>query len=150
MYAYLEFEFRKRVKILVADNDREHRDKTEKRKASRREHMQKKRASEAFRKMEKKRAKILVADNDTEQRDKAEKCKASKREHMQRKRANAANRKTENKISDTETNGSGDTTKTVKLLDTDNDTIVDAECMVNQFHDDIRCGPEYICTWCDQ
>lgn len=101
-------------------------------------------------KWKKKRAKILVADNDTEQRDKAEKCKASKREHMQRKRANAANRKTENKISDTKTNGSGDTTKTVKLLDTDNDTIVDAECMVNQFHDDIRCGPEYICTWCDQ
>ena len=63
---------------------------------------------------------------------KAEKRKAAKREHMQRKRANAANKKTENKMSETETNGSADTTKTMKLLDTDDhDTIVDTECLFN-------------------
>ena len=95
--------------------------------------------------------KILVDDNDTVHKVKAEKCKAAKREHMQRKRANAANKKTENKMSETETNGSADTTKTMKLLDTDDhDTIVDTECLFNRFHDNIRCGPEYICTCCDQ
>ena len=58
-------------------------DKFEKRKASKREYIQTKRANEAYREMEnRKRAKILMVDDDTDRRDKAEKRKASKREHF--------------------------------------------------------------------
>ena len=164
--AYRETE-NKKVKISAAEDAPDKRDKIEKRRASKRAYMQKQRANAAYRETENKKAKISAGGNVPEKtvehtpdnRDKVEKRRASKRAYMQKQRATKAYRERErrskhnakNLLSECveKTNGSISNRHEETLPEANNDASSHT-CMVSMFHENIRYGPEYMCTCCDQ
>ena len=104
-------------------------DKAEKRKASKRECIQKKRAQT----LNPKRLKLSEVDR-------AEKHKASKREHMRKKRQNMQ-----------KMNKQKNANSCSAVLPSCGENYANScTSMVAKFHKNISCGPEYICTCCDQ
>ena len=154
----------------ISEDTPDKRDKIEERRASKRAYMQKQRANAAYRETENKKAKISAGGNiinvpektvehTPDNRDKVEKHRASKRAYMQKQRATKAYRERErrskhnakNLLSECleKTNGSISNRHGETLPEANNDASSHT-CMVSMFHENIRYGPEYICTCCDQ
>ena len=124
----------------------------EKQKTRKRHYIRKKRLDTAYTEIEnikrRKTQPISEADKNT-------KRKAYMKQLMQKKQANAEFRRKENKRKrdkaklrkgNTNTNTCNATAKKMST-DNNNDT---SNKIIDQFHKNIRCGPEYICTCCDQ
>ena len=157
-----EFMQKKRAKAVnkVKDNHKRLKlsevDKKENREASKREFMQTKRAK-AVNKVKENHKRLKLSQD-----DKAQKGKGSKKEFMQKKRAKAVNKVKDNherlKLSEVDKAKIRKASKrefmqrkrqnmqNIKIQKDTNNCI----SLITKFHENISCGPEYICTCCDQ
>lgn len=125
-------------------------DKAEKRRASNREYMRKKRQNPdyMYRQRDKRPRTVgLECDSNMELREKNENCKtktekrkAAKIEHMQKKRKKLQQMKIQKETNNMSTITSEPCENYANAC----------KSMISNFHDNISCGPEYICTCCDQ
>ena len=152
-------------------------DKAERRKASKREFIQKKREKPDYRKRENRmRSVASECDTNMELREKIERRRTSQREFVRKKRAEAVTRLKDNnkriKLSEADKADKRRTSnrenmrkkrqnvQKVNILNKANcyhnggvmsDPDANAyKSVINKFHKKISCGPEYICTCCDQ
>ena len=151
-------------------------DKAEKRKASKREYIRKKRQSADYRQQENRmRSASLDCDTEMEQTQRIDHhCETSKRGFMLTRHVQAVNKVKDNyerlKLSEVDKAEEHKTSKTENIQkkrqnmqkqnDTNKYSTVLSDCgdnyanactsMITKFHDSIGCGPEYICTCCDQ
>ena len=131
----------------------------EKQKTHKRHFIQRKRLNTAYTEMENIKRRKTQPISEAEQADKITKRKAYMKQLMQKKRADAQFRWKENerKREKAKTNvpnkgNSNSTTFNVaaaKLISSDNNNTSNNK-IIDQFHKNIRCGPELICTCCDQ
>ena len=161
---YRQREYRMRSESLHNRADMEKIKKFENRKMNKRKFMQKKRAQ------------AVHSVKELSEVEKAEKRKASKRKYMQRKRAEAVDKEHDNKKLKLSEEDKGEKRKASQRKwiqkkhenkpknniqkDTNNCSTFFSDCsencannsisMITKFHNNIRCGPEYICTCCDQ
>ena len=130
---YRKRENRMRAVASECDTDMNLREKIERRKTSQREFIRKKRADAVTRlKDNHKRIKLSEAD-------KADKRRTSNRENMRKKRQNVQKVNIQNKANCYHNGG--------VMSDPDANAY---KSVINKFHKKISCGPEYICTCCDQ
>ena len=130
---YRKRENRMRSVASESVTNMELREKIERRRTSQREFIRKKRAEAVTRlKNNNKRIKLSEAD-------KADKRRTSNRENMRKKRQNVQKVNIQNKANCYHNGG--------VMSDPDANAY---KSVINKFHKKISCGPEYICTCCDQ
>lgn len=131
----------------------------EKQKATERNNIQSKGLNTAHTEKQNIKRQKIQPTSQAKQADKVTKCNAYMKQLMQKKQADAQFRWKENKRkrekAKTNVPNKGNTNSTTfnvaaaKLISSDNNNTSNNK-IIDQFHKNIRCGPEFICTCCDQ